>query len=100
MLKRRLLLSAATLGAAAVIGFLAGEIHHPAAASPPPTSSLAAVLTNAQTASPSDTQMATPALPASIDVSADALSNMNLHVAKATFAPLVRTVQVTGVVGF
>jgi cobalt-zinc-cadmium efflux system membrane fusion protein len=92
MLKRRLLLSAGTVGVAAVIGFLAGQVRHPAAASPP--GSLNAVLTNAPT------PPATPPLPASIDVSSGALGNMNLHFAKAAFAPLVRTIQVTGTVGF
>jgi cobalt-zinc-cadmium efflux system membrane fusion protein len=87
MIKRILLRSVAPIGVAVVLGFFVGKGHHSAAASP---------VADAPAAAADDT----PALPGSIDVSAGALANMNLHFAQAQSRPLVRNVQVTGVVGF
>ena len=44
--------------------------------------------------------VATPSVPNAIDVSREALNNMNLHFAKTELRPLMRTVQATGVVRF
>jgi cobalt-zinc-cadmium efflux system membrane fusion protein len=42
----------------------------------------------------------TPLVPNAVDVPPQALSNMNLHFAKAELRPLIRSVRATGVIGF
>jgi cobalt-zinc-cadmium efflux system membrane fusion protein len=49
---------------------------------------------------PSSATNEAPPLPATVDLSADALANFNLHVAKAELRPGVHTITATGTIGF
>jgi cobalt-zinc-cadmium efflux system membrane fusion protein len=84
LIRKRLYVSIGAAGAV-ILGGLA--VHH-AQSSPAPNPAPAAATE------------AAPAVPNAVDVSREALGNMNLHFATAELRPLVRTTQVTGVVGF
>jgi membrane fusion protein, heavy metal efflux system len=84
MVKHKLLSAAGAVALVAAAGFLAGEMRASAAHS----------------TAPAVTAASAPALPAGISVSSDALANMQLQIANSVYRPLVRTVQVTGTVGF
>jgi membrane fusion protein, heavy metal efflux system len=88
VINRRSLLAAASAGIAAAAGFAAGH-----------SGSVAASTTAPRTATPAATP-ADPPLPAAITVSGQELENLQLHVAKAESAPLVRTVLANGTVGY
>lgn len=84
LIRKRLYVS---IGAAGAV-ILGGLAFHHAQSSPAPNPAPAAATE------------AAPAVPNAVDVSREALGNMNLHFATAELRPLVRSTQVTGVVGF
>ena len=84
--KRRLLLSVATVGIAVVAGFAAGRSL--------PSASIAVP------ASAPSVAAADPQLPATIILSEPKLANMQLQIEEAKAGPLVRTVSATGSVGY
>lgn len=86
--RRRIALSASAAAVVALIGVVAlhGHASTAVAATQPP-------------ATPSPVNEA-PAVPDTVQVSADALNNMNLHLATAELRPGVHTVTATGVVSF
>jgi cobalt-zinc-cadmium efflux system membrane fusion protein len=84
--KRRLLLSVATVGIAVVAGFAVGRSL--------PSASIA-VPVSAPSAAAVD-----PQLPATIILSEPKLANMQLQIEEAKAGPLVRTVSATGSVGY
>jgi cobalt-zinc-cadmium efflux system membrane fusion protein len=86
IVKRRLLLSIATVGIAVVAGFAAGRSL--------PTASIAVP------ASASSVAAADPQLPATIILSEPKLANMQLQIEEAKAGPLVRAVTATGSVGY
>src|ERR1700719_2846157 len=84
--KRRLLLSVATVGIAVVAGFAAGR-SLPSASIAVPVSAPSVAATD-------------PQLPATIVLSEPKLANMQLQIEEAKAGPLVRAVSVTGSVGY
>jgi cobalt-zinc-cadmium efflux system membrane fusion protein len=84
--KRRLLLSVATVGIAVAAGFVAGRSL--------PSASIAVPASAAPVAA------ADPLPPASITLSEPKLANMQLQIEKAKAGPLVRAVSATGSVGY
>ncbi|SDJ92634.1 MULTISPECIES: efflux RND transporter periplasmic adaptor subunit [Bradyrhizobium] len=86
ILKRRLLLSVATVAIAVVAGFVAGR-SLPSASVAMPVSAPSAVA-------------ADPELPAAITLSEPKLANLQLQIEKAKAGPLVRAVSATGSVGY
>jgi membrane fusion protein, heavy metal efflux system len=86
IVKRRLLLSIATVGIAVVAGFAAGRSL--------PTASIAVP------ASAPSVAAADPQLPATIILSEPKLANMQLQIEEAKAGPLVRAVTATGSVGY
>jgi len=84
--KRRLLLSVATVGIAVVAGFAAGRSL--------PSASIAVPVSAPSVAA------ADPQLPATIILSEPKLANMQLQIEEAKAGPLVRTVSATGSVGY
>jgi cobalt-zinc-cadmium efflux system membrane fusion protein len=84
--KRRLLLSVATVGVAVVAGFAAGRSL--------PSASIAVRVT-APSAVAAD-----PELPATITLSEPKLANLQLQIGQAKAGPLVRAVSATGSVGY
>jgi membrane fusion protein, heavy metal efflux system len=83
--KRRLLLSVATVGIALVAGFAAGRL---------PSASIAVAVSAPSVAA------ADPQLPATIILSEPKLANMQLQIEEAKAGPLVRAVSATGSVGY
>src|SRR6202165_5261107 len=86
IVKRRLLLSVATVGIAVVAGFAAGRRL--------PSASFAVPV------SPPSVAAAAPQLPAAIILSEPKLANMQLQIEEAKAGPLVRAVSATGSVGY
>src|ERR1700730_5255332 len=86
IVKRRLLLSVATVGIAVVAGFAAGR--------PLPSASIAVPVSAPSVAA------ADPQLPATIILSEPKLANMQLQIEEAKAGPLVRAVSATGSVGY
>jgi membrane fusion protein, heavy metal efflux system len=84
--KRRLLLSVATVGIAVVAGFAAGRSL--------PSASIAVPVSAPSVAT------ADPQLPATIILSEPKLANMQLQIEEAKAGPLVRAVSATGSVGY
>jgi cobalt-zinc-cadmium efflux system membrane fusion protein len=84
--KRRLLLSVATVGIAVVAGFAAGRSLPSASVAVP--------------ASAPSVAAADPQLPATIVLSESKLANMRLQIEEAKAGPLVRAVSATGSVGY
>src|ERR1700737_3694002 len=84
--KRRLLLSVATVGIAVVAGFAAGRSL--------PSASIAVPV------SPPRVPAADPQLPVTIVLSEPKLANMQLQIEEAKAGPLVRAVTATGSVGY
>jgi cobalt-zinc-cadmium efflux system membrane fusion protein len=84
--KRRLLLSVATVGIAVAAGFVAGRSL--------PSASIAVPASAAPVAA------ADPLPPATITLSEPKLANMQLQIEKAKAGPLVRAVSATGSVGY
>jgi cobalt-zinc-cadmium efflux system membrane fusion protein len=84
--KRRLLLSVATVGIALVAGFAAGRSL--------PSASIAVPVSAPSVAA------ADPQLPATIILSEPKLANMQLQIEEAKAGPLVRAVSATGSVGY
>jgi membrane fusion protein, heavy metal efflux system len=84
--KRRLLLSVATVGIAVVAGFAAGRSS--------PTASIAVPVSAPSVAA------ADPQPPATIILSEPKLANMQLQIEEAKAGPLVRAVSATGSVGY
>jgi membrane fusion protein, heavy metal efflux system len=90
--RRRLQLSVGGIGILALCGaFLAFHAHTGPAASAAPAAAGTA---------PAATADQAPPLPGTVDLSADALANFNLHFAKAELRPGVHTITATGVVTF
>ena len=85
-MKRRLLLSVATVGIAVVAGFAAGRSL--------PSASIAVPVSAPWVAA------ADPQLPATIVLSEPKLANMQLQIEEAKAGPLVRAVSATGSVGY
>jgi membrane fusion protein, heavy metal efflux system len=85
IVKRRLLLSVATVGIALVAGFAAGRL---------PSASIAVAVSAPSVAA------ADPQLPATIILSEPKLANMQLQIEEAKAGPLVRAVSATGSVGY
>jgi membrane fusion protein, heavy metal efflux system len=88
LMRRRFYVVIGTAGVLAVGALATRHVLSPAVANP--TQAVAAGVAVAAAA---------PA-PNAVDVSPEALSNMDLHFAKAELRPLVRTVRVTGIVNF
>jgi membrane fusion protein, heavy metal efflux system len=86
IVKRRLLLSVATVGIAVVAGFAAGRSL--------PSASIAVPVSAPSVAA------ADPQLPATIILSEPKLANMQLQIEEAKAGPLVRAVSATGSVGY
>jgi cobalt-zinc-cadmium efflux system membrane fusion protein len=86
LVKRRLLLSVATVGIALVAGFAAGRSL--------PSASIAVPVSAPSVAA------ADPQLPATIILSEPKLANMQLQIEEAKAGPLVRAVSATGSVGY
>ena len=86
IVKRRLLLSVATVGIAVVAGFAAGRSL--------PSASIAVPVSAPSVAA------AAPQLPAAIILSEPKLANMQLQIEEAKAGPLVRAVSATGSVGY
>src|SRR6202011_5399200 len=86
IVKRRLLLSVATVAIAVAAGFAAGR-SLPSASIAAPASAPAAVA-------------ADPELPAAITLSEPKLANLQLQIGEAKSGPLVRAVSATGSVGY
>ena len=86
LVKRRLLLSVATVGIAVVAGFAAGRSL--------PSASMAVPASAPQVVA------ADPQLPATIVLSQPKLANMQLQIEEAKAGPLVRAVSATGSVGY
>src|ERR1700730_1803143 len=86
IVKRRLLLSVATVGIAVAAGFVAGRSL--------PSTSIAVPVSAPSVAA------ADPPLPATIILSEPKLANMQLQIEEAKSGPLVRAVSATGSVGY
>lgn len=87
-MSRRLLYTAAAVGVATVAGFALGHADSKAASAPRSHSGAHVASTTA------------PSLPAVITVPSEELANLHLHFGTAKTGPLVRSVSVTGTVGY